>query len=89
MEPATFIAISERRAVLEAPSSVPIYSNLLLRLEAMPGEEEVPELYAKVIRPLDPTSNRRLIQFTSVPPAVRVRLNGLAGQGGNSAVNSS
>ncbi len=80
MEPATLVGLSHRQAVLEAHSPVPIYSNLLLRLEAVPGETEVPELYAKVIRPLDESGNRCLIHFTSVPPAVRARLNRLAGE---------
>ena len=78
MEPAAFVALSHRRAVIEARSPVPAYSNLLLRLEAVTGENEAPELYAKVIRPLDESGNRYLIQFTSVPPGVRARLNRLA-----------
>jgi adenylate cyclase len=77
MEPATFVALSHRQAVLEARSPVPAYSNLLLRLEAEAGEAEVPELYAKVLRPLDEPGNRSLIHFTSVPPGVRARLNRL------------
>jgi len=79
MEPATFVALSHRQAVLEARSPVPVYSNLLLRLEAETGEGEVPELYAKVIRPFDESGNRHLIHFTSVPPGVRARLNRLVG----------
>ena len=82
MEPATFVGLSHRQAVLEARSPVPAYSNLLLRLEAVPGEAEVPELYAKVIRPLDESGNRCLIHFTSVPPGVRARLNGSPGRAG-------
>ena len=78
MEPATFVALSHRQAVLEARSPVPVYSNLLLRLEAVPGENEVPELYAKVIRSFDESGNRHLIHFTSVPPGVRARLERLA-----------
>ncbi len=74
MEPATFVALSHRQAVLEALSPVPVYSNLLLRLEAVPGEAEAPELYAKVLRPLGESGNRHLIHFTSVPPGVRARL---------------
>jgi hypothetical protein len=46
MEPATSL-LSHRRAVARNP--VPVYSNLLLRLAAVPGENEA-ELYAKVIR---------------------------------------
>jgi len=80
MEPARFVALSRRQAVLEACSPVPPYSNLLLRLEPVPGEAEVPELYAKVLRPLDESGNRCLIHFTSVPPGLRARLNRLLDQ---------
>ncbi len=78
MEPATFVALSRRQAVLEARNPLPVYSNLLLRLETVPGEAEVPELYAKVIRTFDESGNRHLIHFTSVPPGVRARLERLA-----------
>ncbi len=57
MEPATFIGLSPRQAVLEARSPVPIYSNLLLRMEVVPGEAAALELYAKVIRPIDEPGN--------------------------------
>jgi adenylate cyclase len=77
MEPATIVALSQRQAVVEARSPVPVYSNLLLRLEALPGEAEVPEFYAKVIRAQDESGSRHLIHFTSVPPGVRARLNRL------------
>ena len=82
MEPAAFVALSRRRAVIEARSPLPVFSNLLLRLEAVAGEEEVPELYAKVLRPFDESGNRYLIHFTSVPPGVRARLNRLVDQNG-------
>ncbi len=78
MEPGTFLAMSPRRAVIAAAGPLPAYSNILLRLEAEPGEIEVPELYAKVIRVFDEAGNRFLIHFTSVPPGVRARLNRLA-----------
>jgi adenylate cyclase len=80
MEPGAFLALSRRRAVIEARSPLPGFSNLLLRLAAVAAEPEVPELYAKVIRPLDKTGNRYLIHFTSVPPGVRARLERLADQ---------
>ena len=81
MEPAAFVALSPRRAVIAAAGPLAVYSNLMLRLEAEPGESEVPELYAKVIRALDDSAHRYLIHFTSVPPAVRARLNRLADSG--------
>jgi adenylate cyclase len=74
MEPALFVALSHRQAVLETRSPVPPYCNLLLRLEAEPGEKEPAELYAKVVRSVEDAPNRYLIQFTSVPPALRTRL---------------
>jgi adenylate cyclase len=77
MEPGAFVALSPRQAVLEAHGPVPVYSNLLLRLEAVPGEAEAPELYAKVLRHLADSGGRWLIHFTSVPPGVRARLNRL------------
>ncbi len=83
MEPATFLGLSNRQAVLETRSPPPVYSNLLLRLETVAGESAVPELYAKVIRLLDESTGRYLIRFTSVPPGVRARLNQLAGKDAN------
>ncbi|MCX6924130.1 MAG: hypothetical protein NT154_13105, partial [Verrucomicrobia bacterium] len=80
MEPAAFVALSYRQAVLEAHGAVPAYSNLLLRLESMAGEVEVPELYAKVLRPVEESGHRYLIHFTSVPPGVRARLSRLVEQ---------
>jgi adenylate cyclase len=79
MEPAAFIALSPRRAVIEAAGPLPAYTNLLLRLEAV-GGREMPDLYAKVIRPLAGSDNRHVIHFTSVPPVARARLNHLAGR---------
>ena len=81
MEPATLLALSQRRAVMEPAGPLSPYSNLLLRLEAESGEEQVPELYAKVLRPLNESGNRCFIHFTSVPPGVRARLDRLAGKG--------
>jgi len=80
MQPGAFVALSCRRAVIEARNPLPVFSNLLLRLEALEGENEVPELYAKVLRPFDESGGRHLIHFTSVPPFVRARLNQLLDQ---------
>ncbi len=77
LEPATLVALSKRQAVLETRSPLPAYSNLLLRLEKVPAEAEMPELYAKVLRPADESGSRHVIHFTSVPPAVRARLDRL------------
>jgi hypothetical protein len=80
MESATLTALSNHQAVIEARNPVPILSNLLLRLESVPGQEEVPELYAKVLRPFDESGSRHIVHFTSVPPGVRARLNQLVAQ---------
>ncbi len=77
LEPAALVALSKRQAVLETGSPLPAYSNLLLRLEKVPAEAEMPELYAKVLRPADESGSRHVIHFTSVPPAVRARLDRL------------
>ncbi len=79
MEPATLVALSHRQAVLQTPKPAPAYSNLLIRLQPLPGETETPELYAKVIRPLEEPGDRYLIHFTSMPPSVRARLASVIG----------
>jgi adenylate cyclase len=83
MEPATLVALSDRRAVIEVGSPLPVYSNLLLRLAAEVGPGEERELYAKVSRPFEESGNRYFIHFTSVPPGVRARLNRLASKTGS------
>jgi adenylate cyclase len=81
MEPAKLVALSDRQAVLEAGGPVAPHSNLLLRLESLPGEAEAPEFYAKVLRLLPETPNLCLIHFTSIPPVVRARLTQLIDPG--------
>jgi adenylate cyclase len=81
MEPATLVALSPRRAVMETAASLPPYSNLLLRLAATGEEGKAPELYAKVVRTVEASANRCSIHFTSVPPVVRAWLNGLTRNG--------
>ena len=78
MEPATFVALSPRQAVIDTSSPVPVFSNLLLRMQTAPGMTEVPEFYAKVIRLINESGSRCLIHFTSVPPVVRESLNRIA-----------
>lgn len=78
MQPATLVGLSERQAVIEAEGPLPRYANIMLRLEAEADEEEAPDLYAKVIRPLDESSKRYLIHFTSVPPGMQARLRRLS-----------
>jgi adenylate cyclase len=71
---ATMLSLSRRRAVIETAGPLSHYANIMLRLEVEAGDGETPELYAKVIRPLDDSSKRYLIHFTSVPPGMRERL---------------
>jgi adenylate cyclase len=78
MQPATLVGLSNRRAVLAATGPLTRYANIMLRLEREADKEETPELYAKVIRPIDEASNRYLIHFTSVPTGMRARLQRLS-----------
>jgi len=73
LHPGTLLSLSTRRAIVELTGPLESYANIMLRLEAEAGDEES-ELYAKVIHPLDESSRRYLIHFTSVPPAVERRL---------------
>jgi adenylate cyclase len=81
MHPATLVRLSQRQGVLESAQPLSRYVNIMLRLEVETGEEEVPELYAKVIRPFEQSSKRYLIHFTSVPPGIRARLHNLTRMG--------
>jgi adenylate cyclase len=70
-KPATFLSVSPRQAVIEVADELPLYANLMLAQEAMfPGEE----LYAKVTRFLDDSSQQYVIHFTSVPAGMRAWL---------------
>jgi adenylate cyclase len=74
MQRATLVSISQRQAVVEVAGQLPRRTNIMFRLEGGNGEEESPELYAKVIHPLDELGKRYLIHFTWVPPDMQVRL---------------
>jgi hypothetical protein len=73
MQPATLVGLSQRRAMIETSGPLPRFTNIMLRLDSAVGEIP-PELYAKVIRPLDGSSNSYLIHFTSVPNGILERL---------------
>jgi adenylate cyclase len=73
LHPGTLLSLSTWRAIIEVTFPLESYANIMLRLEPEAGDEES-ELYAKVIHPLDDSSRRYLIYFTSVPPAVERRL---------------
>ena len=77
MQRATLVSISQRRAVVEAASQLPQRTNIMFRLERSRGEKESPELYAKVIQPVDELGKRYLIHFTWVPPDMQTRLHRL------------
>jgi adenylate cyclase len=82
MEPATLVALSNHRAVIETEGALTRYTNLMLRLEPEADRNEVPEIYAKVIRPLEESGNRYIIHFTSLSPSTRTRLMQLCGAAG-------
>jgi adenylate cyclase len=77
MQPGTLVAISQRQAVVEAVGHLPQHANIMLRLEVEAAEEESPEAYAKVMRPVDESARRYLIHFTSVTPGLQAQLHGL------------
>ena len=70
MHPAMLVAISQRRAVVEATGNLPLHANIMLRLEVESEEEKSEELYAKVVQVLDGSSKRYVIHFTSIPPGM-------------------
>lgn len=70
MHPAMLVAISQRRAVVEAAGNLPLHANIMLRLEVESEEEKSEELYAKVVQVLDGSSKRYVIHFTSIPPGM-------------------
>jgi adenylate cyclase len=74
MQPATLVSLSQRRAVVEMAGPLPQRTNIMFRLEGGIGEKESPELYAKVIHPLDEKGKCHLIHFTWVPPDIQVWL---------------
>jgi adenylate cyclase len=83
MQRATLASISRRQAVLEVTGKLSRRTNIMLRFKAQNGEEKPPELYAKVLQPLDESGQRYLIHFTWVPPDLQRRLQRLTeGAGG-------
>jgi len=77
MHPGTLVCLSHRRAVVEAAGNLPRHANIMLRLEVESDEEKSEELYAKVVQPLDESSKRYVIHFTSIPPRMRAWLHRL------------
>lgn len=77
-QPATLVSISQRQAVVEVAGQLPQYANIMLQPEAVSKGEE---LYAKVVRALDESSQRYVIHFTSVSSGMRAWLDQLASRG--------
>ena len=74
MEPGTVVSLSHRRAVVEVTGPLPPHTNIMLRLVVQDGEDESPEVYAKVMHPIDESGKRYLIHFTSVTPGLQAKL---------------
>jgi adenylate cyclase len=74
IQPATLVGLSHRRGVLETCAPLPPYANILLRLSSSKADDEVLELYAKVILTIDAAENRYLVHFTSLPPEAQAWL---------------
>ena len=55
------------------------HTDIMLRLESDPGDEDAPELYANVIRPVDEPREGFLIHFTSVSHGMQERISRLTG----------
>ena len=78
MQPASLIGVSRRRGVLEACAPLQLYVNLMLRWSPAKSDDQVMELYAKVIRTLDQSKHRYLVHFTSIPPEAQTWLQQLS-----------
>jgi len=78
MQPATLVGLSRRRGVLEACAPLQPYVNLMLRLKPAKSDDQVLELYAKVIRTIDESKHRYLVHFTSIPPEAQTWLQQLS-----------
>jgi adenylate cyclase len=74
MHPGNLVAISPRRAVVEAAGHLPRHANIVLRPEGEAPGEKLPEMYAKVLRPVDEPAKGYLIHFTSAAPGLRGKL---------------
>jgi adenylate cyclase len=74
LQPASLVSISPRQAVVEVDRGLGPRVNIMLRLEGVSGEPDPPEVYAKVLQPVDESRRRYLVHFTSIPPAAQERL---------------
>jgi adenylate cyclase len=78
MDPGTLVCLSHRRAVVEVTGPLTPHTNIMLRFKMEAGEEESPEVYAKVMHPVDDSAELYVIHFTSVPPGMQAQLRLLA-----------
>ncbi|MEJ2069312.1 MAG: adenylate/guanylate cyclase domain-containing protein [Syntrophobacterales bacterium] len=69
--PGTLVSLSHRRAVVELTVPLPPRTNIMLRLVAEDGGDAFPEVYAKVLHPIDDSGKRYLIHFTLLPPGIK------------------
>jgi adenylate cyclase len=74
MQSGTMIGLSRRHAVIQVSTLLHPRTDIMLRLEIAIATAESPELYAKVMRPVDESASHYLIRFTSVPPDLQAQL---------------
>jgi adenylate cyclase len=79
LQQATLFGLSQRQAMIGGTGALTPHTDIMLRLESDPGEEDAPELYAKVIRPVDEPREGFLIHFTSVSHGMQERISRLTG----------
>jgi adenylate cyclase len=79
MQRATLFGLSQRQAMIKGTGPLDPHTDIMLRFKSEAGDEDPPELYAKVIRPVDDPREGFLIHFTSVSPVTRKRLRRLTG----------
>jgi hypothetical protein len=79
MQWATLFGLSQRQAMIKGTGPLDPHTDIMLRFKSEAGDEDPPELYAKVIRPVDDPREGFLIHFTSISPGARKRLRRLTG----------
>jgi adenylate cyclase len=81
MKPATLVGLSHRRGVLKTCEQIEPFTNLMIRLSPVGNDNQILELYAKVISKIVASDHRYLVHFTSIPPETHVCLRKLLGTG--------
>jgi adenylate cyclase len=77
-QPATLVALSHRRGLLDACGPLQPYDNIMLRRTPAKSNDQTLEIYAKVIRTIDESEHRYLVHFTSIPPEAKTWLQQLS-----------